>query len=125
MKFPIIFAPTNYSSSKVLQSQSQLINVERVASNSQIYSDDNENSHTEIVTGESAIEDLVHEESIYAVSNRDKRTNQTFSSELNKQTDIIKGTLNNLTGCSFSKIWLLCKRFIEPVYRKYGKSCLG
>ena len=82
------------------QSQSELINVESVASNSQIYSDDNENSQTEIVISEDTTEDLIDEESTDAVSNGDKTTNQTFANALNRQMAINKGTLNELTGCS-------------------------
>ena len=101
LKFPITFAPTSYSSSEVLNSQSELINVESVANNSEIYYDDSENSHTEIVLSEDTIEDLIDEESTDAVSNGEKRTNQTFTSELNRQMGINKVTLNDLTGCSF------------------------
>ena len=54
--FPITVAHTNYSSHKMFQSQSEITNVESVASNSQIYSDDNESSHTEIVIREDTTE---------------------------------------------------------------------
>lgn len=75
----------------MFQSQSEITNVESVASNSQIYSDDNENSHTEIVISkEDTIENLINEESTYVVSNGDKRTNQTFTSELNRQMGVNK-----------------------------------
>ena len=90
MNFPITFAPANYLSSEVLKSQSELINVKIVANNREIYSDDSENSHTEIVLSEDTIEDLIDEESADAVSNGDKRTNQTFTGELNRQVGINK-----------------------------------
>ena len=79
----------------MFQSQSEITNVESVASNSQIYSDDNERSHTEIDVREDTTE------STDAVWNWDKRTNQTFTSELNRQMGKNKETLNDLTSLSF------------------------
>ena len=98
MKFPITFVSTNYSSSGVLKSRSEFINVESVAKNSKVYSDDSENSHTEFILSKDRTEDLIDEESTDALSNGEKRTTQTFTtftSELNRQMGINKGTLND------------------------------
>ena len=118
LKLPITFAATNYLSSEVLRSQSELINAGSVANNSKISSDDSENSHTEVVLSEDTIEDFIDEESTDAVSNGDKRTNQTFTSELDRRMGINKGTLNYLTGCSFPESGY----FVKDLLRLYTGS---